>query len=405
MKSYTLPLPTYSSEAAPQPSTPLDRWMLARLHDLIAAAPVGLELWDGYERSLPGRAPLGTIVIKNRPALIGLLWNVDVNFGEAFMSGAVEVRGDLVAVLEAAFREMAKGRRRPWWLPHRPNDVSSAQANAHYHYDLGNDFYRLWLDREMVYTCAFFPEPDCTLEEAQAAKMDRVCRKLRLRPGERVAEAGCGWGSLALFMARQYGVSVRAFNISTEQIAYARERAREEGLSDKVEFVHDDYRSIRGTYDAFVSVGMLEHVGLHDFQTFGRVIDRTLGESGRGLLHFIGRNTSAPLNRWIQRRIFPGGYPPTLREVFERVLEPRNLSVLDIENLRLHYSKTLEHWRRRFDDAADVVAQKFDASFVRAWRLYLAGSEAAFSAGSTQLFQIVFARGSTNAIPWIRDKD
>jgi cyclopropane-fatty-acyl-phospholipid synthase len=233
--------------------------------------------------------------------------------------------------------------------------------------------------------------------------MDRVCRKLQLQPGDRVVEAGCGWGSLALFMAKRYGVTVKAFNISTEQIAYARERAKRENLDGGVEFIEDDYRNVQGKYDVFVSVGMLEHVGLADFSTLAAVIDRSLLRHGRGLLHFIGRNRPAPLNPWIRRRIFPGAYPPTLREVFERILEPHGLSTLDVENLRLHYAKTLEHWRRRFDRASEQVTAMFDETFVRAWRLYLAGSQAAFTSGSMQLFQVLFARGSNNAIPWTRD--
>jgi cyclopropane-fatty-acyl-phospholipid synthase len=232
--------------------------------------------------------------------------------------------------------------------------------------------------------------------------MDLVCRKLHLRAGERVVEAGCGWGSLALFMAARYGVSVRAFNISVEQIAYARERAARAGLSHQVEFVEDDYRNTTGRFDAFVSVGMLEHVGLPEYATFGSVIDRSIGPNGRGLLHFIGRDRSLPLNAWIRKRIFPGAYPPTLTEVFEHALMPQGLSVLDVENLRLHYEKTLSHWLQRFNDAADTVARMFDDTFVRAWRLYLSGSQVAFRTGSMQLFQIVFARGGSNEIPWIR---
>ena len=254
----------------------------------------------------------------------------------------------------------------------------------------------------MLYTCAYFPTPDDSLEAAQVAKMDLICRKLRLAPGERVVEAGCGWGSLALFMAANYGVSVRAFNVSVEQIAYAREHARRAGLSDRVEFVEDDYRNAKGTCDAFVSVGMLEHVGLPDYPTFGSVIDGTLSANGRGLLHFIGRDRPEPLNPWIRKRIFPGGYAPTLTEVFDGALAPHGLSVLDVENLRLHYEKTLDHWLRRFNDAADRVARMFDESFERAWRLYLAGSQVAFRTGSMQLFQVVFARGGSNRIPWVR---
>jgi cyclopropane-fatty-acyl-phospholipid synthase len=231
--------------------------------------------------------------------------------------------------------------------------------------------------------------------------MERVCRKLQLQPGERVIEAGCGWGALALFMAGRYGVSVRAFNISVEQIEFARERARELGLSGHVEFVHDDYRSMRGTCDAFVSIGMIEHVGLPDLAELGVVIHRSLAADGRGLLHFIGRHRPMTLNAWIRKRIFPGAYPPTLPEVCEHVLEP-GFSVLDVENLRPHYATTLAHWLRRFDAAEDRIVSMFDEPFVRAWRLYLAGSQAAFTTGWMQLFQVVFARPWSNRVRWAR---
>jgi cyclopropane-fatty-acyl-phospholipid synthase len=396
---HTFSVPTFSSQAAPAGSTAVDRWALARIQRSVATAPVRFRLWDGFELCATAH-PVATIVIKNRRALFSWVWDPELNFGEAYMFGAVEIRGDLVALLDEIYRALKNQRPRGWWLWQRSNDVSAAKENVHRHYDLGNDFYRLWLDREMVYTCAYFPAPATTLEDAQAAKMDLVCRKLRLMPGERVLEAGCGWGSLALFMARHYGVRVRAFNISAEQIAYARDRACREGLAGRVEFVEDDYRSVRGAYDVFVSVGMLEHVGLPDYPTFGRVIDRSLTAAGRGLLHFIGRNRPAPLNAWIRKRIFPGAYPPTLREVFERVLEPQDLSVLHVENLRLHYAQTLKHWYERFDGAAATVAEMFDDTFVRAWRLYLAGSRAAFTTGTMQLFQVVFARDSSDAIPW-----
>jgi cyclopropane-fatty-acyl-phospholipid synthase len=308
-------------------------------------------------------------------------------------------------MLEAVYRAMGDSAPRPWWLPEPGNSLPASRENVHHHYDIGNEFYQLWLDRQMLYTCAYFPTPDATLDDAQIAKMALVSRKLRLKPGERVVEAGCGWGSLALFMARQHGVRVTAFNISREQIAYAREQAKAQGLADRVEFIEDDYRNVRGTCDAFVSVGMLEHVGLPDYATLGTVMDRVLTDDGRGLLHFIGRNKPAPLNPWIAKRIFPGAYPPTLVEVFERVLQPLGFSVLDVENIRLHYAKTLEHWRARFLRATDRVTEMFDEAFVRAWDLYLAGSEVAFITGSLQLFQVVFARGGTNAIPWTRTSD
>ena len=393
---------TFTDEVIPAASTRLDRWALGRIQASVASAPLRFVLWDGFELPSPVGPPIATIVFKNRRALTSWVWDSELNFGETYMFGAVEIHGDLLATLEAIYRAFGTSKARHWWLWQESHDVQAAKENVHRHYDLGNRFYRHWLDREMVYTCAYFPTPEDTLEDAQVAKMDLVCRKLRLSAGEHVVEAGCGWGSLALFMAREYGVSVRAFNVSAEQIAYARALAKREGLAHRVEFVEDDYRNVRGEYDAFVSVGMLEHVGLADYQTFGGVVDRSLTKDGRGLLHFIGRNQPGALNPWIRKRIFPGAYPPALPEVFEGVLEPWNLSVLDVENLRLHYAATLEHWRRRFDAAAGDVARMFDDSFVRAWRLYLAGSQAAFTTGTMQLFQVLFARGSSNAIRWTR---
>jgi cyclopropane-fatty-acyl-phospholipid synthase len=196
-------------------------------------------------------------------------------------------------------------------------------------------------------------------------------------------------------------VRVQAYNISREQILYARERAAAEGLDKQVEYIEDDYRNIRGQCDAFVSVGMLEHVGPDNYPTLGGVIDRCLTPQGRGLLHTIGRDQPCPMNAWIERRIFPGAYPPTLREMMA-VLEPAGFSVLDVENLRLHYAKTLEHWLARFEDHTEEISALYDEPFVRAWRLYLAGSLTAFLSGWLQLFQVVFTRTGENAIPWSR---
>ena len=292
-------------------------------------------------------------------------------------------------------------RRRRLWT--RSNSPGRAEANVGHHYDLGNDFYRLWLDSRMVYTCAYYATPEMSLDEAQAAKLDLVCRKLRLRSGERVVEAGSGWGALALHMARHYGVSVRSFNLSSEQVTYARRWAREESLDDRVEFVQDDYRNVSGRYDAFVSVGMIEHVGPAHYEALGEVIDRSLPSRGRGLLHFIGRDRPAPLNAWIRKRVFPGAYPPTVSEVAEAVLEPWDLSILDVENLRLHYARTCAHWLARFEAAEAQVIAMTGADLSRTWRLYLAGSQAAFQTGWMQLFQIVFRRGGDNDLAWTRD--
>ena len=384
-----------------QRSRALDRWALGKVASVVAGAPIRFSLWDGYDEQSSAQPPVVTVTIRNRRALLAWLWDPELNFGEAYMRGAVEVSGDIRDLLRAAYAAIPESqRRRPWMR--EAHDVATSRDNVHAHYDLGNEFYRLWLDDQLLYTCAVFPDPAMTLEAAQVAKMERVCRKLWLQPGERVVEAGCGWGSLAIHMAREHGVNVVACNVSREQIAYARQRACAEGVSSRIEFIEDDYRNLARSFDVFVSVGMLEHVGLEHYGALGEVIDKTLKDSGRGLLHFIGRDRHETLNAWIRKRIFPGAYPPTISEACGRVFEPVNLSVLDIENLRLHYARTLEHWFDRHERHVDRVAAMFDEAFARAWRLYLAGSQVAFETGTLQLFQILFARHGGNQIPWMR---
>lgn len=373
------------------------------------AAPLRVILWDGREFVTSPEPPLATVRVRDRQTFLRLLLNPDLGFGDGYSEGRIEVDGDLLSFLETMYRlERPSRADRTWrrWLAGlltrpRRNSLEASRDNIYHHYDIGNDFYRLWLDEQLVYTCAYFPTPDLTLEEAQIAKMDHVCRKLQLRPGDTVVEAGCGWGALALHMARHYGVSVKAFNISHAQIAYAQERARALGLEGRVQFIEDDYRNITGQYDVFVSVGMLEHVGLDHYRAFGGVIHRCLKPDGRGLVHFIGRNRPSRTNPWLEKRIFPGAYMPCLREAM-RVFEPWQFSVLDVENLRLHYARTLEHWLRRFERSSDVVERMFDRRFVRAWRLYLTSSMAGFTTGAIQLFQIVFAAATNNDIPWSR---
>ena len=375
--------------------TVLDRWIAAALQHRLARVGLRLELWDGWSTYGSAKPPAGELAVCDRRTLLQLVVHPDLYFGEAYMRSRLVVRGQLTRVLEAIgrlFPPEPRLRERLALILARPNSLDVARRNIHHHYDLGNDFYQAWLDEELVYTCAYFDHPDQDLEAAQRAKMDLVCRKLRLQPGETVIEAGCGWGALALHMARRYGVRVKAFNISREQIAYARERAAREGLAGTVEFIEDDYRNVSGPCDAFVSVGMLEHVGTHHYDSLGRVLARVVRPTGgRGLLHFIGRDISRPLNAWIRRRIFPGAYPPTLAEVATKVLAPARMSVLDVENLRLHYARTLAHWSKRFATIEQHVRAGYGDEFRRAWELYLAGSEAAFEAGSLQLFQVVFA--------------
>ncbi len=388
----------------------LERWLLAKLLQRLGSLPIGVVLPNGEELAGSTQPPQIRIRFHDRRAIWLVALDPELYFGDCYMDGRLDVEGDLGRLLQMVFPRLAwegKGSlglgARFWRLVGRTasNTLERSRRNVAHHYDIGDAFYELWLDKELLYTCAYFPQPHLSLEQAQQAKMEHVCRKVWLRPGETVVEAGCGWGALALYMARHYGVSVHAYNISRNQIAYARRRAKAEGLDHRVQFIEDDYRNIQGQFDVFVSIGMLEHVGPAHYSTLAKVIDRCLKPQGRGILHSIGRDRPMPGDRWISRRIFPGAYAPSLQEMLD-VLEPHGFSVLDVENLRLHYALTLQHWLDRFEKAKDQVAQMFDQRFVRMWRLYLTGARTAFITGTLQLFQIVFTRTGQNAIPWTR---
>jgi len=384
----------------------IDGRLLRSVSARLAPAPLRFSLGSASVFPCADR-PVATIRFRDRKTLLAVALDPPGRFGDAYSAGRIEVEGDLVAALESVYRAMESKagpsfiRRLASYVPHTlPRD----HRNVHHHYDLGNDFYKLWLDERLLYTCAYFESPEQTLEDAQVAKMEHVCRKLGLQPGETVIEAGCGWGAFALHMARHYGVRVRAYNVSSEQIAWARRQAEREGLEGHVEFREADYRKIDGRCDVFVSLGMLEHVGLANYHEMARVVARTLDrKTGRGLVHFIGRDRPRPLDPWILRRIFPGAYAPTLDEAFRGVLTPAGMSVIDVENLRPHYALTLRHWRQRYERAVAEDRVMFDERFRRTWELYLAGSEASFRTGWLQLFQVVFAPAGSNAIPWTRD--
>ncbi|MGF1526530.1 MAG: class I SAM-dependent methyltransferase [Candidatus Competibacterales bacterium] len=387
-------------------------WERRLLERTLAAAgnpPVEMVLWNGQRVHPPFQTEgLFRIHLKDRLALYQLCFHPELYLGELYSSERLIIDGDLTEFIKALFYHLPPFHQRTWWLklmtylsvPGR-NTLRRARRNIHHHYDIGNAFYQLWLDKDLVYTCAYYKDPGLDLEVAQRAKLDHVCRKLRLAPGETVVEAGCGWGALAIHMAKYYGVKVRAYNISQEQLAFARNRASAEGLTERVTFVEGDYREIDGTCDAFVSVGMLEHVGRAQFDDLGQVIHRCLPANGRGLIHSIGRNYPGPMNAWTEKHIFPGSYPPTLAEM-AKVFAPGHFAILDVENLRLHYARTLEHWLERFEAHKDQVQDMFDEAFVRTWRFYLAASTASFAAGDLQLYQVVFNRKRNNDIPWSR---
>lgn len=410
-RAHVLSLPLERGQSDREPHS-YERWLIHKLMRMAGSPPIRFRLWNGDVIEPEVQDARFTLHLTDHKALYSLVANPNLAFGDLYAAGRLEIDGDLPDLMESLYRAVHAARQKwPRWLDalwrnHNPRatGISEAKENIHHHYDLGNAFYQLWLDEaEMQYTCAYYEQADNTLEQAQLAKLEHVCRKLRLKPGMTVVEAGCGWGGLARYMARHYGVKVHSYNISREQLAYARAEAERQGLDNLVTYVEDDYRNIEGQYDAFVSIGMLEHVGKDNYPALSELIKRSLKPNGIALLHSIGRNRPMLMNAWIEKRIFPGAYPPSISE-FMQICEQGDFSVLDVENLRLHYAQTLNHWMQRFEQHADQVTKLYDEHFTRAWRLYLAGSIAAFRAGSLQLFQVVFTHGDNNQLPQSRQE-
>ena len=386
-----------------------DRSLVRWIMKSVGNPRISVRLWNGDEFWVTEGRPVACMEFRSRRAVLELLRSPSVGFGECYSRGLIDVHGDFLAFANEITTAVTQHRNNGYYVSKlrsllhamRRNSLKRSRHNVHHHYDLGNDFYKLWLDERMVYTCAYYDTPAATLDEAQVAKLDHVCRKLQLQPGQKVIEAGCGWGALALHMAEHYGVEVIAYNNSREQVAYARARAAAKNMDGRVTFIEDDYRTIRERCDAFVSVGMLEHVGLANFQSLGALIKRVLKPNGFGLVHSIGRSFPDRTDPWITKHIFPGGHIPSLGEMMT-VFEPHKFSVLDVENLRPHYARTCAAWLQSYEAVADEVAKMYDDEFARKWRLYLAGSSAGFESGTLQLFQIVFTPRGNNDVPWTR---
>jgi len=283
------------------------------------------------------------------------------------------------------------------------NPAGRARRNVAHHYDLNGRLYSLFLDRDRQYSCAYFPRGDESLEEAQIAKKRHIAAKLCLnRPDLTVLDIGCGWGGLALTLARDWGARVTGITLSTEQLAEAQARARAEGLDERVTFELMDYRAVHRSFDRIVSVGMFEHVGVGYYRTFFETVKRCLAPDGVALLHSIARSDGPSFtNPWIAKYIFPGGYVPSISEVFPAV-EKTGLIATDLEVLRLHYAETLRHWRRRFAANRDTIASIYDERFCRMFEFYLAGSELAFRRQHHVIMQLQLTREQA-AVPLTRD--
>lgn len=392
------------------------RLLSAYLARLIQVGSLEVTFPDGTRRDHGpgGQGPRVALAITDTGTLRRLALNPHLELGEAYTDARLTIEGDdLHGLLELALRNIAAGHdsrlnAAMWWVRDRfrwisqRNPATRARRNVAHHYDLSGGLYDLFLDADRQYSCAYFKDPADTLEQAQAQKKAHIAAKLCLKPGMKVLDIGCGWGGMALTLARDFGVEVLGVTLSSEQLAMARTRAEAAGLAGQVRFDLTDYRAVQGRFDRVVSVGMFEHVGVPQYLTYFRKVRDLLTADGVALIHTIGR--AAPpgsTNPWIAKYIFPGGYIPALSETMAAI-ERSGLVQTDVEIWRLHYAMTLRHWHDRFMARRDQAAALYDERFVRMWKFYLAASEQVFRHAGQCVFQIQLARDQA-AVPLTRD--
>lgn len=362
---------------------------------------------DGREYRVGEGEPAFTVKFHKAIPLRDLMTSTSLALGEAYMRGDLEVEGDLYHALDHFLGQMGKfstDRNALKRLMFPSTSRKSQKKDVCSHYDLGNDFYRLWLDETMSYSCGYFEHEDDTLHQAQVNKVRHILKKLDLKEGMSLLDIGCGWGFLLMEAAKLYRVRGTGITLSEEQHREARQRIAQEGLEGLVDVRLMDYRELPQSglqFDRIVSVGMLEHVGRDNYQLFMDCAERALKPGGLFLLHFISALKEHPGDPWIKKYIFPGGVVPSLREVLACMAED-GFHTLDVENLRMHYNRTLLCWERNYREHLDKVRKMFGETFARMWDLYLASCAATFHNGIIDLHQVLMTKGVQNGLPLVR---
>ncbi|MFZ3074197.1 MAG: cyclopropane-fatty-acyl-phospholipid synthase family protein [Minisyncoccales bacterium] len=393
--------------------------ILKNISERAPHTPFSVEFWDETKKQYGRGTEKFKIIFRCESALKKFLSAGTLGFGEEYMAGNIEVAGDMQAMLGlydhwrdlnrnispgVKFRVLANA------ILTRAT-VRNSKKNIRHHYDIGNDFYSLWLDSAMAYSCAYFKNGSDSLEIAQANKYDHICKKLRLRAGEKLLDIGCGWGGMMFHAAKNYGADCTGCTLSETQYRYVNEKIEKEGLGGKIKIFLKDYRRVEGVFDKSVSVGMFEHVGKNYYSEFFSMVKRTLKPSGIGVLHTIGSRSGGATDPFIAKYIFPGGFVPTLAMVAD-AMNKAELVFYDVEDLRMHYAKTLDLWIANFEAAGaevkNVLAREIKdrtraEEFIRMWRLYLNGSAVAFKNAGNRLYQITFTNGVNNNLPLTRD--
>ena len=367
-----------------------------------------VKFWDGDEVKVGENEPLFKIILKKPIPKKDILTSTTLAFGEAYMNGDLEVEGDFLLMLNTVLKYKDKFTTDFKGLPKIFSNLTSTKKQKEevtYHYDIGNDFYKLWLDDTLSYSCAYFKNENESLGEAQLNKIHHLLKKLNLREGITLLDIGCGWGALLIEAAKLYKIKGLGITLSEEQFKAFKERIEKENLQDYLQVKLMDYRELEKSgllFDRVVSVGMLEHVGRSNYDLFMKCVSKVLKKEGVFVLHYISGLYESEGDAWIKKYIFPGGVIPTLREIISLSADYRFYTV-DVESLRMHYYKTLLKWADNFEKNTDKVREMFDEKFVRMWRMYLYSCAACFYTGVIDLHQIVFTKGVNNSLPLTRE--
>ena len=367
-----------------------------------------VKFWDGDEVKVGENDPLFKIILKKPIPKKDILTSTTLAFGEAYMNGDLEVEGDFLLMLNTVLKYKEKFTTDFKGLPKIFSNLTSTKKQKEevsYHYDIGNDFYKLWLDDTLSYSCAYFKNENESLGEAQLNKIHHLLKKLNLREGMTLLDIGCGWGALLIEAAKLYKIKGLGITLSEEQFKAFKERIEKENLQDYLQVKLMDYRELEKSgllFDRVVSVGMLEHVGRSNYDLFMKCVSKVLKKEGVFVLHYISGLYESEGDAWIKKYIFPGGVIPTLREIISLSADYRFYTV-DVESLRMHYYRTLIKWAENFEKNTDKVREMFDEKFVRMWRMYLYSCAACFYTGVIDLHQIVFTKGVNNTLPLTRE--
>lgn len=384
----------------------IDQYFYKTLFKSTFSDPVEITLWDGEKVHYGEGKPVFRIKMNEVIPKAEIVQDPSMAMGKAYMTGKLEVEGDLKRVVQSIYEKqgsfLGNGKLYKTLLKTITNNKKHSKENIQFHYDIGNDFYKLWLDETMTYSCAYFKHENESLADAQRNKVAYILKKLNLQKDQTLLDIGCGWGELIVTAAKKYGVKATGITLSNEQYARVKERIIEENLIDLVDVKLMDYRDIQGSFDRVVSVGMLEHVGQDHLEEYFEKVYDLLADGGISMLHCITCQKEGASNSWIDQYIFPGGYVPGVAELVQHITS-KQFHLVDLESLRRHYEKTLDIWASNFEGAIEEVKKMKDETFIRMWRLYLNACAASFAAGNIDLSQLIFTKGVNNEMPMTRE--